>query len=99
MKYQVSIARPAKEELRQAQRWLQQQAPEEVPRWRKEILAVIQSLRRFPKRAPLAPENKHFSKEIRQLLFGRRHGQYRILFIITDNRVRIIHIRHTARDR
>ncbi len=54
----------------------------------------------MPKRFPLARENKYFSQEIRQLLYGRGRNSYRILFTILDGQdistVRILHIRHSS---
>lgn len=51
----------------------------------------------MPKRCPLARENKYFSQEIRQLLYGRGRNSYRILFTILEKQevltVRILHIR------
>jgi hypothetical protein len=54
----------------------------------------------MPKRCPLARENQYFSKEIRQLLYGKGRNSYRILFTIAESEdvpaVRILHIRHAA---
>jgi hypothetical protein len=50
---------------------------------------------------PLAPEARGLEVELRQLLYGKRAGQYRILFRVYDEldppRVRIVAIRHNAR--
>ena len=58
---------------------------------------AIASLARLPKRCPLAPENKSFPSEVRQLLYGRRQYRYRILFTIEGDTVVILHIRHGRR--
>ena len=54
----------------------------------------------MPKRCPLARENKYFSQEIRQILYGRGRNSYCILFTIVEGKdvstVRILHIRHAA---
>jgi hypothetical protein len=34
--------------------------------------------------------------ELRELLFGKRRGVYRILFVVDGRTVNILHIRHTA---
>ncbi|WP_293092646.1 type II toxin-antitoxin system RelE/ParE family toxin [Moorena sp. SIOASIH] len=64
------------------------------------LLKAIESLSQFPKRCPLARENKYFSQEIRQLLYGRGRNSYRILFTILElperATVRILHIRHAS---
>lgn len=35
--------------------------------------------------------------EIRQLIYGRRRGQYRVLFAIHEDAVEVLHVRHGAR--
>ena len=54
----------------------------------------------MPNRCPLARENKYFSQEIRQLLYGRGRAAYRILFTILEaeeiSRVRILYLRHSS---
>ncbi|HZO30164.1 MAG TPA: type II toxin-antitoxin system RelE/ParE family toxin [Chloroflexota bacterium] len=51
------------------------------------------TLEEFPRRCPLAPENDDFDVEIRHLLYG----EFRILFTVDDNVVRVLHVRHGAR--
>jgi hypothetical protein len=66
--------------------------------WYSGLLQAIESLSHFPKRCPLAGEDKLFSQEIRQLLYGRGRSSYRILFTILEGQslstVRIFHIRN-----
>jgi hypothetical protein len=54
----------------------------------------------MPKRCPVARENKYFSQEIRQLLYGRGRNSYQILFTILERPDlsidRILHIRNAA---
>jgi len=51
-------------------------------RWFQGLHEAIASLARLPKRCPLAPENRSFPSDVRQLLYGRRQHRYRILFTI-----------------
>jgi hypothetical protein len=58
----------------------------------------------MPTRCPSAPESKRLRRDIRQLLYGKRPGVYRIIFRIEEKAkggplVRVLHIRHGARDR
>jgi hypothetical protein len=46
----------------------------------------------------LAPESADFGHAIRQLLYGRRQHAYRILFDVAGDTVRILHVRHCARE-
>lgn len=50
-----------------------------------------------PERCGLAPENEWFPGELRQLLYGKRRGVYRILFEVRDTTVYILRVRHGAR--
>lgn len=58
------------------------------------MTAAIESLENFPFRCPLAPESDRFGAEIRHLIFGK----YRILFIIEDEIVYVLRVRHQAQD-
>jgi len=75
-------------------------SPEKARQWYEGLLKAIESLSEMPKRCPLAREDRYFSQEIRQLLYGKGRNSYRILFtILEDNEVatvRILHIRYAA---
>lgn len=68
--------------------------------WYQGLIKAIVSLQEMPRRCPIARENKFFSQEIRQLLYGRSKQAYRILFTILDDQpiptVRILYIRHVS---
>ncbi len=55
----------------------------------------------MPSRCSLARENQYFSKEVRQLLYGRGKNTYRILFTILEidavPTVRVLRIRYGSR--
>jgi plasmid stabilization system protein ParE len=38
-----------------------------------------------------------FKHELRQLVFGRRHGRFRVIFTIREDAVHVLHVRHGAR--
>jgi plasmid stabilization system protein ParE len=78
---------------------LAQQAGEAGQRWFRKLKEAVASLSEFPKRCPLAPENKEFPFEVRQLLYGRKPHMYRVLFTIEADTVVILHIRHGRRRR
>jgi plasmid stabilization system protein ParE len=73
---------------------------EKAREWYEGLLKEIASLSSMPKRCPLARENQYFSKEIRQLIYGKGRNSYRILFAIVESEevsaVRILRIRHAA---
>lgn len=62
-------------------------------RWFDGLMNRIRSLGRFPRRCPIAPENPYFREQIRHFV----HGNYRIIFTIDVQTVRILHDRHAAR--
>ena len=97
MTYRVEITKTAKKELLEAYNWIRDESPNQASKWLKDIQSVIQTLKEFPLRCPLAPENDLFPIEIRQFLYGKRSGIYRILFFIQKDVVYISHIRHIAR--
>jgi hypothetical protein len=61
----------------------------------RQVRQSIKTLRNFPERSPRAPENDSFDILIRQLLFGKgNRGTYRILFVVIDKTVYVLHVRH-----
>ena len=99
MTYRVHIQPSAEVELDDAYRWIAENSPLAAARWYQGLIAAMGTLRSFPERCPLAPENGAFSRTIRQLVYGRRRHRYRILFTVRADRVEILHIRHGARQR
>lgn len=98
MKYKVIIEKPAEQDIDEAFLWhCGVSPPARVEEWFTGLPKALQSLSSFPRRRPLAPENEAFDEEIRQLLYGRGHGQHRILFTIRAGEVHVLHIRHAAR--
>ncbi|NEO95263.1 MAG: type II toxin-antitoxin system RelE/ParE family toxin [Moorea sp. SIO3G5] len=101
MKYPIEISSVAEAEADSAfLRLSQVTSPTQASLWYSGLLQAIESLSQFPKRCPNARENKYFSQEIRQLLYGRGRNSYRILFTILEEQegatVRILHIRHAS---
>lgn len=97
MEYKVRIQPRAERDLSAIYDWLLVESLHSARPWLNQVTAAIASLENYPRRAPLAPENEWFEAEIRQLLFGKKQGQYRILFTIKQNEVHILHVRHARR--
>lgn len=95
--FRIVIQPPASTEIEEAFLWIFQQNPDAAVKWFHQLHATIQTLQTFPERCPLAPENAAFHEEIRQLLYGRRGGQYRIFFTIRADAVHVLHVWHSAR--
>ncbi len=99
MKYLIDISSVAEAEIDTILLGLSQLAsPAQASQWYLGLLEAIESLSQMPNRCALARENKNFSLEIRQLIYGRGRNLYRVLFTVLDGEnastVRILHIRH-----
>ena len=55
---------------------------------------TLATLQEKPRRCALARENDIFPEEVRQLLYGKKQQSYRILFVVRDEFVYILHVRH-----
>ena len=59
-------------------------------RWYNELERLIHlRLSAMPESCPIAPENEEFDLEVRYLIFGR----YRVIFVVKDDVVLVLHIR------
>ena len=100
MAFRVSISREAEHDGVGILEWLvSQHAGEAGLRWLEGLEAAIASLAEMPERCPVAPENKEFSFEVRNLFYGLKPHIYRILFTVEGDTVHILHIRHGRRER
>jgi plasmid stabilization system protein ParE len=94
--YQIILQPEAYEGMESAYQYIEQDSPERARVWATGLMTAINSLSTFPARCPLTPEDEFFAQEIRQLLYGKGRGMYRVLFTIKGNTVSILHIRHGA---
>ena len=100
MAFRVETTAQAAQDLEGILEWLREQGAGDAGlRWFLKLKEAISSLSAFPQRYPLAPENKEFPFEVRQVLHGRKPHQYRVLFTIDGDTVVILHIRHGRRRR
>jgi plasmid stabilization system protein ParE len=60
-------------------------------------MAALSSLRQNPRRCARVLAAEFEGAEIRQLVYGRRRGRYRILFTIHGDTVEIVRVLHGAR--
>lgn len=100
MAYLVKVLPAAEADAEDIYEWLIKRAPHRGPMWFNGLEAAIASLATNPERCQRAPEAREFKDDIRQLLYGKRHGIYRILFRINESgrRVEVLHIRHRAQE-
>ena len=94
MTFLVRVTEAAFEDLAEIGHWiLSEGAPEAAERWIAEVLQSLGSLAEMPSRCPLAPENAEFDRGIRHLLLG----DYRALYVVQDEEVVVLHVRHGRR--
>jgi plasmid stabilization system protein ParE len=99
MTHAVRITATALAEIKGALAWLVGRSPVAAVRWHARLLAAIRSLDTHPQRCGLAPENQWWEcGELRQLLYGKRHDKYRVLFEVRGDTVYVLRVRHGARD-
>jgi plasmid stabilization system protein ParE len=97
MRFRVLLETRAVRDLDEASGWIAETSVEAADRWLGAIETAICSLEVFPERCPLARENGQFRHELRQLVYGRRHGRYRAIFTVHGNTVHVLHVRHGAK--
>ncbi|HYW66677.1 MAG TPA: type II toxin-antitoxin system RelE/ParE family toxin [Candidatus Dormibacteraeota bacterium] len=95
MPYLVRLADRALRDMEAIYEFIEADTSEKAFAWFNELAKTIYSLEQFSERGTRVPENK----KLRQLLFGRAPGIYRIIFALDKrNRVvNVLHIRHGAR--
>jgi len=95
MTYLVVLTPRAKHNLRTIHKCIYEYAAHAADDWLDRAERAVNSLAHHPERCPLAPESLSFGKPIRQLLFGSgNRGTYRFLFVVLDQSVYVLHVRH-----
>jgi plasmid stabilization system protein ParE len=97
MEYAVEVTEIAAAEIDSAYEWIKEQAPDAADRWYTGFMAALNSLRQNPKRCARVFAAEFEGVEIRQLVYGRRRGRYRILFTTSGDIVEIVRVLHGAR--
>ena len=97
MAYRFELTRRALRDAEQAYDWIARDSRTHAARWYQGLFQRIRSLSDNPRRCPLAPESGAFDEEIRQLLYGRGRGIYRILFVVRGELILILAVMHGAR--
>ena len=97
MQFSVHITDKALAEIDEALGWYAERSMNSAVRWHVNLKEAIRSLEENPDRCPLAPEAEWCGGEIRQMLYGKKRGMYRVLFEIHGDHVFILRVRHSAR--
>lgn len=94
MTFYVEMTVTATAEAEEAHLWKLQRSAVSAAKWYNGLVDAIDSLSAYPERCSLAPESETFGKEIRQLMYGKHQGTWRILFEVRGDTVYVLHIRH-----
>jgi plasmid stabilization system protein ParE len=92
----VFTARARADAVRQF-RYLAERSPAAAGRWYAGLEKAVAKLRKMPARHPIAEdESEQVGITLRQMLYGRRPGVFRILFSIEGDTVTLHYVRHSA---
>jgi plasmid stabilization system protein ParE len=98
MSFRAQITRKAARDIAKQFQWLAENRGTAAKRWRTSLLHAIDDLEENPRRYPEALESEWYGEGLRELIFGKRKGAYRILFEIREDVVVILRVRHSAQD-
>ena len=103
MTYEVKLTAPAEADAYAAYEYIRELSPGRAENWLRELFHAIFTLGEMPSRCPLISEAEDIGHPLRQLLYGKRTGTYRIIFDIQEEsdegpRVRVLRIWHGARN-
>jgi plasmid stabilization system protein ParE len=97
MTYKVVFTPRARADALAAIRWLEERSPDAAARWFVGLEKAVAKLEKLPERHPIAEEESELlGVTIRQMLYGRRRGVYRILFSVQGDTVYLHYVRHEA---
>lgn len=101
MTYDVIVEPRAERDFRVATRWILGQSGSSVTaiRWTRRLRTKIATLKVNPQSSRIDPDSEVHGQEVRVLLHGKRHGVYRILFMIRGDTVHVLTVRHSAQRR
>jgi plasmid stabilization system protein ParE len=98
IEYDVRVSEPAEGDIDAIFQYLFTQSVERSEDWRDEYEESARSLTTLPHRCSPAPESGHFDRPIRQLWFGKKRNQYRIIYTVFEDAdppfVLILRVRH-----
>ncbi len=98
MTYRVVLTANALREADEAYAWLSARTTRAAA-WFNGLRDAIKGLEHMPARWASAREARFLPVPTRQLLYGKSPNVWRVIFVIDDNVVYVLHVRHAARAR
>lgn len=96
-RYGLRVELGALRDIDDAYEWLAEQSQYAADGWFQGLWATIEALAVFPQRGSPAREAAVFKQDVRQLLYGRGRGVYRILYTVAGDTVVVNRVRHASR--
>ncbi len=98
-RYRIIIQPRAEAAALTAFAWIAERSPEAAARWMAGLRKAIDKLASGPTRYPIAiEESERFGIPIRQALYGRCRGVYRIFYTVGADVISVLAIRHSAQN-
>lgn len=99
MTYRVILQPRAERDIQEVAHWLRKESKSSAiaMRWLRGIRSKIATLGSNPHRCPIDPDSEAYGEEVRDLLHGKRHPKYRVLFAVRGDSVHLLTVRHSAR--
>jgi len=91
----VNIRPTAEVDIRDRFEQIRSESPINAENWYRDLIGAIKILENLALRCPLAEEDAEFGLGIRHLVVGR----YRVLYLVDDSSVEVLHIRHQRHSR
>lgn len=96
MTFQVELTPIAEAQIDLTYRWYRERNPDFADRWFRSLMNTIATLQEKPHRCGLAVEHEIFPEEVRQILHGKSKNVYRVIFVIRDDKVYVLYVRHSS---
>lgn len=99
MTFTVITLPQAEREFEEQYSYIAERSEAGAASWANAFYAALKQLELRPLATTLAPESANHPEDIRQMLFKTRRGRtYRVLFVVRDDRVLVLHIRGSGQD-
>lgn len=94
-KYRIDIKPTAENDLARRYAQIEKESPQNAVNWYLGLIEAIEKLDELAERCPIAPEDMDLQRGIRHLIVG----DYRVLYVIEDEAVSVLHVRHARHER
>ena len=94
-KYRIDIKPTAQNDLARRYAQIEKESPQNAVNWYLGLIEAVEKLDELAERCPIAPEDLDLRRGIRHLIVG----DYRVLYVIENETVSVLHVRHARHER